>query len=227
MPGSVAPVGLAAHHSVGAPTHPNEWQIYPSGRFQEDGKSICFQMEYPGTSASFGKLGTTLGRMGAAVDDSRPLSSHEDVRSLLSRLLTAVVNEREPGIAGVLAGRVSLDTLADGQRIPALQATGIWFQLVAIANELLAMRSRRELEQMRARTEARLALSTESGYATGRALSEFYLGWADALAGDIEDGIARMSQGREELFWVRLAGVSAGPFHIEPTMLLGKAGQNQ
>ena len=148
MPGSVAPVGLAAHHSVGAPTHPNEWQIYPSGRFQEDGKSICFQMEYPGTSASFGKLGTTLGRMGAAVDDSRPLSSHEDVRSLLSRLLTAVVNEREPGIAGVLAGRVSLDTLADGQRIPALQATGIWFQLVAIANELLAMRSRRELEQM-------------------------------------------------------------------------------
>jgi phosphoenolpyruvate carboxylase len=86
--------------------------------------------------------------MGAAVDDSRPLSCHEDVRSLLFRLLTSVVSEREPGLAGVLTGRVSLDTLADDQRIPALQATGIWFQLVAIANELLAMRSRRELEQM-------------------------------------------------------------------------------
>jgi hypothetical protein len=52
-------VGVADHHSVGTPTHPNEWQIYPSGRFQEGGKSICFQMENPGMSASFGKLGTT------------------------------------------------------------------------------------------------------------------------------------------------------------------------
>lgn len=85
--------------------------------------------------------------MGAALDDARLLSCHEDVRSLLFRLLTSVVSEREPGIAGVPAGRVSLDTLADAQRIPALQATGIWFQLVAIANELIAMRSRRELEQ--------------------------------------------------------------------------------
>src|SRR5208337_4931495 len=35
---------------------------------------------------------------------------------------------------------------------------------------------RREPAQMRARAEARLALSAESGYATGRALSEIYLG---------------------------------------------------
>jgi phosphoenolpyruvate carboxylase len=82
------------------------------------------------------------------VEESRPLSFREDVRSLLFRLLLTVVSEREPNMAEVLAGRVSLDELAGEQRITALQATGIWFQLIAIANELLAMRSRRELEQM-------------------------------------------------------------------------------
>ncbi|HWJ40807.1 MAG TPA: AAA family ATPase, partial [Candidatus Limnocylindrales bacterium] len=51
---------------------------------------------------------------------------------------------------------------------------------------------RREPDQMIARAEARLALATESGYFTGRVLSEIYLGWADALAGDLDGGIARM-----------------------------------
>ncbi len=58
---------------------------------------------------------------------------------------------------------------------------------------------RRESDQMRARAEARLSLSTEGGYATGRALSEIYLGWADALAGDHEGGIARMRHHLSEL----------------------------
>jgi class 3 adenylate cyclase len=58
---------------------------------------------------------------------------------------------------------------------------------------------RREPEQMRARAEARLALATESGYFTGRALSEIYLGWADALAGDLDGGIARMRSHMSEL----------------------------
>ncbi|MGF7009319.1 phosphoenolpyruvate carboxylase [Aminobacter sp. BE322] len=82
------------------------------------------------------------------MEESRPLSFREDVRSLLFRLLVSVVSEREPGVADVLTGRLNLDALASAQRIAALQATGIWFQLAAIANELLAMRSRRELEQM-------------------------------------------------------------------------------
>jgi class 3 adenylate cyclase len=58
---------------------------------------------------------------------------------------------------------------------------------------------RRESDQMRARAEARLLLSTEGGYATGRALSEIYLGWADALAGDQTAGIARMKRHLLEL----------------------------
>ena len=58
---------------------------------------------------------------------------------------------------------------------------------------------RREPEQMRARAEARLVLATESGYFTGRVLSEIYLGWADAMAGDLDGGIARMRHHMSEL----------------------------
>ncbi len=53
---------------------------------------------------------------------------------------------------------------------------------------------RREPEHMRARAEARLVLAAESGLFTGRVLAEIYLGWADALAGDVEGGAARMRQ---------------------------------
>ncbi len=62
---------------------------------------------------------------------------------------------------------------------------------------------RREPEQMRARAEARLALATESGFFTGRALSEIYLGWADALAGNLDSGIARM---RHHMLELKAAG---------------------
>ncbi len=58
---------------------------------------------------------------------------------------------------------------------------------------------RHEPEQMRANAQARLALSTESGYFTGRTLSEIYLGWADAIAGDLDGGIARMKRPMLEL----------------------------
>jgi predicted ATPase/DNA-binding winged helix-turn-helix (wHTH) protein len=58
---------------------------------------------------------------------------------------------------------------------------------------------RRESEQMRARAKTRLVLALESGFLAGRALGEIYLGWADALAGDPEGGIARMRHHMSEL----------------------------
>ena len=58
---------------------------------------------------------------------------------------------------------------------------------------------RGEHAQMRTRAEARLVMAIESGYATGRALSEIYLGWADAMAGDHWGGIARMRHHSAEL----------------------------
>jgi adenylate cyclase len=58
---------------------------------------------------------------------------------------------------------------------------------------------RREPELVRARAGARLALSTESGYLTGRTVSEIYLGWADVIAGDLDGGLARMRRHMLEL----------------------------
>ncbi|CAN7592658.1 phosphoenolpyruvate carboxylase [Mesorhizobium caraganae] len=81
------------------------------------------------------------------MEQSKPIKFREDERSLLLRLLLQVASAREPEIAAVLSGRRSLVSLAPEQRIPGLQASGVWFQLLAIADELLAMRTRRELEQ--------------------------------------------------------------------------------
>ncbi len=63
--------------------------------------------------------------------------------------------------------------------------------------------ARRELALMRERAEAALVLSIESGAVTRRALCEMYLGWADAMAGDLAGGIARM---RRHLSEHRAAG---------------------
>ena len=84
---------------------------------------------------------------GKQLEQSRRINFREDERSLLLRLLLQVASAREPEIAAVLTGRRSLVSLAAEQRIPALQASGVWFQLLAIADELFAMRARRELEQ--------------------------------------------------------------------------------
>jgi tetratricopeptide (TPR) repeat protein len=58
---------------------------------------------------------------------------------------------------------------------------------------------RREPGPMQARAEARLQLSNESGYASGKALSEIYLAWAAAMAGDWERSVVRISQQMAEL----------------------------
>ena len=58
---------------------------------------------------------------------------------------------------------------------------------------------RREPEPMRTRAETRRALATESGFFTGRALSEIYLGRADAMTDDAEGGIVRMRDHMSEL----------------------------
>ncbi|MBZ9986002.1 phosphoenolpyruvate carboxylase [Mesorhizobium sp. BH1-1-5] len=81
------------------------------------------------------------------MEQSKRIKFREDERSLLLRLLLQVASAREPEIAAVLSGRRSLVSLAPEQRIPALQASGVWFQLLTIADELVAMRARRELEQ--------------------------------------------------------------------------------
>ena len=58
---------------------------------------------------------------------------------------------------------------------------------------------RRELEHVKERAEASLVLSTERGFINRRGLSEIYLGWAQAMMGDIDGGIATMRQHMLEL----------------------------
>jgi class 3 adenylate cyclase/tetratricopeptide (TPR) repeat protein len=58
---------------------------------------------------------------------------------------------------------------------------------------------RRELDQMMGRAQAALVLSTDLGNVSSRAISEIYLGWAQAMEGDLDSGIARMRQHMLEL----------------------------
>jgi phosphoenolpyruvate carboxylase len=59
----------------------------------------------------------------------------------------AVVSGRVPKLRRMLEGGLSLSALDADDRVAFLQATGIWFQLLSIAEENAAMRSRRRLEQ--------------------------------------------------------------------------------
>jgi phosphoenolpyruvate carboxylase len=68
----------------------------------------------------------------------------EQVIEVLWAAFLAVLDQRQPGLRGVLEGKS--DRPVEGNRIPVLQAIGIWFQLLAIAEENVAMRSRRMLE---------------------------------------------------------------------------------
>jgi phosphoenolpyruvate carboxylase len=68
----------------------------------------------------------------------------EQVIEVLWGAFLAVLDQRQPGLRGVLEGKT--DQTVEGSRIPVLQAIGIWFQLLSIAEENVAMRSRRMLE---------------------------------------------------------------------------------
>ncbi len=74
-------------------------------------------------------------------------SFHEDVRGLLLTLVRSVAQSRDPDLSAVIDGSLPVNNLAADKRIPALQALGIWFQLLAIASEIIGMRSRRALER--------------------------------------------------------------------------------
>jgi tetratricopeptide (TPR) repeat protein len=82
----------------------------------------------------------------------------------------------------------------------------------------------RQPESMRARAEARLAIATESGFAAGAALSEFYLGWADVLAGDFDHGIDRMRRHSSRLRATRFE-IGAACHLALIAAALGKAGR--
>jgi phosphoenolpyruvate carboxylase len=71
------------------------------------------------------------------------------VVSLLFGLLVEVVSVREPAVAAVLRGEQAVDAESRSLLLRVLQAQGIWFQLLNIAEENAGMRRRRTIETER------------------------------------------------------------------------------
>ena len=69
-----------------------------------------------------------------------------EVFELLFELLADVIRVRRPALTGILFANGGGGDIPPELRVPALQMTGIWFQLLSIAEENVAMRARRRLE---------------------------------------------------------------------------------
>jgi phosphoenolpyruvate carboxylase len=67
--------------------------------------------------------------------------------ALLREQFRAVLRARQPELIEAIEGAATLEGLAPALRLRAFQAYGIWFQLLAIAEENAAMRQRRRLER--------------------------------------------------------------------------------
>jgi len=72
----------------------------------------------------------------------------DETLDLLFGLLRSVIADREPKVLGILNAPSQRPMPAREDLIATLQATGIWFQLVNVAAENAAMRTRRQIEAM-------------------------------------------------------------------------------
>ena len=77
-----------------------------------------------------------------------------EVAELLFQLLVDVVRVRQPEVEGVLRGTAAAPTTGD-LAARALQAQGIWFQLLSIAEQNAGMRRRRQTEANRGQEKVR------------------------------------------------------------------------
>jgi phosphoenolpyruvate carboxylase len=80
------------------------------------------------------------------VEPARDAPTDDNVELLFDNLL-AVIRRREPQIEASLVQAQPLDDLPPPLLLRALQAYGIWFQLLAIAEENAAVRARRRVER--------------------------------------------------------------------------------
>lgn len=82
----------------------------------------------------------------APFPDGEHSDEFTEVFELLFELLVDVIRVRQPRLSGVLFAHDGATVIPEDLRVPALQVTGIWFQLLSIAEENVAMRARRRLE---------------------------------------------------------------------------------
>jgi len=96
-------------------------------------------------------------------------TSVEDAANILFELLIEVVRRHQPEIEGVFEGGANISDFSPELMARALQAQGIWFQLLSIADQNAAMRRRRHIERARGRGALRgtfdhvLAEAAEAG----------------------------------------------------------------
>ncbi|MGA7372248.1 MAG: phosphoenolpyruvate carboxylase [Methyloceanibacter sp.] len=98
--------------------------------------------------------------LGSAGDVSAPSAliagtSPREAAELLFRLLLDVARRHQPEIEPLLKGGASVADVTPEIMARVLQAQGIWFQLLSIAEQNVAMRRRRRVERERGREELR------------------------------------------------------------------------
>ncbi len=86
-------------------------------------------------------------RLAAAEVDQAAAHYADGLLALLHDELVAVITQRQPDILPVFTGETALTNENTEQLLAALQAWGIWFQLLNIAEENTAMRRRRVTEK--------------------------------------------------------------------------------
>jgi phosphoenolpyruvate carboxylase len=82
-------------------------------------------------------------------------TSAEEASDILFQLLLEVVRRHQPEIEPVLVGGANFSGFTPELMARALQAQGIWFQLLSIAEQNAAMRRRRHIERTRGREALR------------------------------------------------------------------------
>ena len=112
-------------------------------------------------------------------------TSPREAAELLFGLLLDVARRHQPEIVPLLKGGAAVADFSPELMARALQAQGIWFQLLSIAEQNAAMRRRRQIERERGREELRgtfshvLAEAARNGVDLSRLLA--FVGGTEAV----------------------------------------------
>lgn len=91
---------------------------------------------------------TQLTRVATGNTIIAPAASYEDeLVGLLYQQLLSVIRTRQPDIESVLEGKTDIRNVPDDQVLYILEAYGIWFQLLSIAEQNAMVQQRRQIEK--------------------------------------------------------------------------------
>ena len=96
-------------------------------------------------------------------------TSAKEAADILFGLLIEIVRRHQPEIEPVLRGSANFSHFTPELMARALQAQGMWFQLLSIAEQNAAMRRRRHIERTRGRAKLRGTFAHVLAEASGRA----------------------------------------------------------